>query len=285
MIRTIATDAVAGRAVAPEALSVLCAVTSGPATIEAVRQAAALAAGGSLTIVDASPPGDRDDAHLTAACRVASRHGVDAEIHQVRAQATPTLLLLAAEHDLLVVSADRNDALGDALPRAVVQQAPIPVLLARPHPDGAPVTARILVATDGSPEAQAALAVGHEIAGRHGSGLAVVSPAPGPASGHVGLVLRDLTRSADPDATALASEVSIPDAIAQAARRYDATLVVVGSRGLSGVAALASVSAGVATTADCSVLVLRPKAGAPLLSGLYRAITRSPPDDDRAPRP
>ena len=47
-------------------------------------------------------------------------------------------------------------------------------------------------------------------------------------------------------------------AVAEAARDFEASLVVTGSRGLSGVAALKSASERIAHAAPCSVLVIRP---------------------------
>ena len=49
-------------------------------------------------------------------------------------------------------------------------------------------------------------------------------------------------------------------AITAAARDFGASLVVMGSRGLTGAAALKSVSERVAHGAPCSVLVVRPAA-------------------------
>jgi nucleotide-binding universal stress UspA family protein len=46
--------------------------------------------------------------------------------------------------------------------------------------------------------------------------------------------------------------------VVAAAERVGATLVVISSRGLAGIAGLRSVSAAVAARARCSVLVLRP---------------------------
>ena len=58
--------------------------------------------------------------------------------------------------------------------------------------------------------------------------------------------------------TLLLKQHAPEDEIPRAAREERVALVVVGSRGLSGVRALGSVSERVATTANCSVLVARP---------------------------
>jgi len=51
--------------------------------------------------------------------------------------------------------------------------------------------------------------------------------------------------------------------ILHAAEEYGASLIVMGSRALTGVHALGSVSGRVAHTAPCSVLVMRPRATPP----------------------
>ena len=61
----------------------------------------------------------------------------------------------------------------------------------------------------------------------------------------------------------LAEQAPAHKAIVAAAATIDATLVVIGSRGLAGVHALGSVSERVAHEAPCSVLVLRPRGRAP----------------------
>ena len=92
---------------------------------------------------------------MTAASRIAIAHGVDPEIRVILAPPTaPTLFMLCAGHDLLVVAAGAHAVLDD-LPLAAVRQAPIPVLVARPLPAGAAVTERLLVAPTG-PQTRAA---------------------------------------------------------------------------------------------------------------------------------
>ena len=74
-------------------------------------------------------------------------------------------------------------------------------------------------------------------------------------------MLLDLGHGVSPDAmdaVVVPSGTDLADAIVKIARRHDATLLLVGSRGLSGIAALASVSARVAERAPCAVLVARP---------------------------
>jgi nucleotide-binding universal stress UspA family protein len=235
MVRTIQSPAGEDLARPLAFRSVVCGIGGGPLALEAARQAATVAAGGALELVAVAPAGAeaRADEDLAAACDIANACGVSPAVRRVRGdRATPALLLLAAHHDLLVIGAHEPDADRPDSAHAAVHQSPVPVLVARPVPGGAEVTARILVAVDGTPEAQAAMVAARSLAERHGSHLAVLNP--------------PLGAGEEP-----------ADAIVQGARRLGATLVVVGSRGLSGVAALQSVSTRVAARAHCSVLIMR----------------------------
>lgn len=239
--------------------SVACVVTPGVDDLEAVSQAAALAEGGRLTLIDAHPRGAETLARVTAAWSIAAGHGLQPQVRVIHAPPTaPTVHMLAASHDLLVVAAGAADDGG--LARAAVLQAPVPVLVVRPRSDGAAVTERILAAVDGSPEAAAALAAAHEIGRRHGSAVAALVP--GPGTGPPAMIVVDLER--ETLAEHLPLLVSAPtgavDAIVDTVMLHDPTLLVMGSRGLSGIAALASVSARVAERVACSVLVVRPRA-------------------------
>jgi nucleotide-binding universal stress UspA family protein len=242
--------------------SVLCAVTPEASALEAVRQAATVASGAALALVDIRSPSERDEANLTVACAIASRHGVEPTVEKIRgAPATPTLLLIASRHDLLVVGAHPRRTVGAAMPRAAVHQSPVPVMIAHPLRPGANVTDRLLVACDGSAEADEALALARVLARRHGSRVTAVAPSPG--HGEDAHVIRDLARGTEAvgaDAVVLEGASAAPDAIVGAARLVDSTLLLIGSRGLSGVAALSSVSERVAAIAPCSVLVVRPRA-------------------------
>jgi nucleotide-binding universal stress UspA family protein len=109
----------------------------------------------------------------------------------------------------------------------VVHEAPCSVLVARETDAGDGWPRRIVAGLDGTPESERAVAVARLLAARLGSRLYLVTA----------------TR-ADP-VTVLADESE------------DADLLVVGSRGLRGVRALASVSERVAHEARCPVLVVR----------------------------
>jgi nucleotide-binding universal stress UspA family protein len=244
----------------PELRSIACVVTAVAGDLEAVRQAACLAEGGRLTLIAARPHGARDRAGLAAARRLAAGHGLEPDVRVVDAPpAAPTVHLLAGGHDLLVVAAPAHGL--DGVARAAVRQSPVPVLVARPRPDGARVADRLLVASDGADEAWPAVALAHDIARAHGSALAAVVPAPLTLAPE--LMVLDLTHGGVPDGTdpaVVPVSCGVADALVTAAAAYDATLLVIGCRGLSGVAGLASVSARVAERAACSVLVVRPRA-------------------------
>jgi nucleotide-binding universal stress UspA family protein len=215
--------------------SVLCGIGGGVLSLEAAAQAAELAGGGTLELVAIEAPAQAPGAtrtDLDAALRIAARHGLEPAVRRVPGdRATPALLLLAARHDLLVVGAHDVAAQRPDTARAAVHQSPVPVLVARRPSDGRPVTERIVVAADGSPESREAMAVARALRVRHGSRLSVLR------LGH--------------DAG------DVPGEIIRGAQKLDATLIVMGSRGLSGIAALGSVSERVAAQAHCSVLVLR----------------------------
>ena len=107
---------------------------------------------------------------------------------------------------------------------ALVHRARCSVLVARPAPDGFP--RRVVVGLDGSAGAAAASAAAQRLVERFGCDLLPVENAPDP--------IRMLVAAA-----------------------ADADLIVVGSRGLTGVRALGSVAERVSHGAHCSTLVVR----------------------------
>ncbi|HZD87507.1 MAG TPA: universal stress protein [Gaiellaceae bacterium] len=145
----------------------------------------------------------------------------------------------------------------------MLHQAPCSVLIAR-RPAGETVERvfprSIVVGVDGSPEAALALAAAAELVERLGARLRVVV-----AAGGKGVNLSE-ARAQAPGLDEVPGR-PVP-ALVEAARAAD--LLVVGSRGLHGFAALGSVSERVAHEASCSVLVVRhagAAGGAHLLRG------------------
>jgi len=222
----------------PPFASVLCGVGAGTPSLEAARQAATVGTGGKLTLVAfGGPDGVGPEwAEIAAAFVLAARDNEVPDVLEVPAdRVLPSLLLVAGRHDLLVVGAHDATSGRDDITPAIVHQCPVPVLLARPVPAGTGVTDRILVATGGPGDA--ALRVATALGDRHGARIETLATP-------VGVTSRGRDRTAA--------------AVLGAAARFEATLIVVSSRGLAGIAGLRSVSAAVAAGARCSVLVVRP---------------------------
>jgi nucleotide-binding universal stress UspA family protein len=141
------------------------------------------------------------------------------------------------------------------------------------------VAQTIVVGTDGSPAADRALEEAIEIAQRDGAKLHLVTAFPDPAvirervtSGATSVQVNlsevadsVLTRAAERaeekgiPAETYASESDPAEAILEVAKAQDADLIVVGSRGLSGIQRflLGSVSSKVSEHAACSVMIVR----------------------------
>jgi nucleotide-binding universal stress UspA family protein len=242
-----------------------------------VRQAAALVApGGRIELVAVA---EEWGVGLNAAAVLSHSHArkaLDAAAHDIRrcgAQVVtrelngrpPWQVLLdeSSKHDLVVVARHSHSRWGGmAIGRTatnLVHRAHVPVLVAVPPPAGVPFPSRILVAADGPGHPERAV----RLAGR----IARYKDA------QVTLLRLDWShRARRRELAAAAAELSAAGVepaeilvggsphrrIPEYARTEGATLVVLGSRGLSGPRALASVSERVAHEAPCSVLIVRP---------------------------
>ena len=142
---------------------------------------------------------------------------------------------------------------------AALHHSHIPVLVARRPPAGVDFPARIVVASDGTPMSDEAVELTARIAARHGSQVGIIGARAGAAPFEPGLAehATQLRAATGADPVILEAPGAVQHAAAAAARDFEASLVVAGSRGLSGVAALRSVSERLAHEAPCSVLVLR----------------------------
>jgi nucleotide-binding universal stress UspA family protein len=174
------------------------------------------------------------------------------------------LIELAAGHDLLVVGTIGHSRAGGIVvgsaSTAAVHRSPVPVLVARRPPEGIEFPQRIVVASDGTPLSDAAVELTTRLAARHGASVAIVAARDGERPFRPGLAEHaaqiKLATGTEP---VIMGEPGPPHrAVAAAARDFRASLVVTGSRGLSGASALRSVSERVVHAAPCSVLVLRP---------------------------
>ncbi len=176
------------------------------------------------------------------------------------------LLEEAAEHDLVAVGGWRGSraagiVLGEVA-SVLAHRSPVPVLLARATED-APFPKQILVATDGSEDADRAVRLAVPIAALHDADATVlhVQTDDGPERRRVSEQI-DEAFSGSGLEPAVAIEDGAPvEVIVETAARTGASLLITGSRGLGGVKALGSVSERVAHAAPCSVLIARPPQG------------------------
>ena len=257
---------------------ILCAVNGTRESKLALQQALALAGADAavhlLAVCDARGVGptrmaelgrSRAEDALRTGRLLARRAGVAATAELVEDQDPRHRLLAEARaHDLLVLGTHGHSRaegilLGGTATLAL-HACEVPVLVARAVPGGRAIGERVLVASDGSPGIRRAAEIAGAIAAR--------------AGGHATLLhvterdRREIRRELAQEATDLFLATgtepvvsTIPgrpaDAIVGAAAEHETTLLVLGSRGLGGVRALASVSERVGATAGCPVLVFR----------------------------
>jgi nucleotide-binding universal stress UspA family protein len=169
----------------------------------------------------------------------------------------------AAEHsaDLVAVASHGNSRLAGVLfgstATTILHHAPCSVLISRSGRDGFP--SPILHATDGSPDSLDAAAVAARIASRHDSPVRTVSIGTGPWCEEAIARSMEVFSRAGVEAESLHEGGSAHRGIISAANLGDTGLIVVGSRGRSGVRGIGSVSERVAHRAPCPVLVVRSK--------------------------
>jgi nucleotide-binding universal stress UspA family protein len=136
-----------------------------------------------------------------------------------------------------------------SVPTVMLHDAPCSVLIARPSKNGARFPRSICVGVDGSPSSARAAEVARKLAQFFDAPLTKVA-----ACGGMKINLDDLW-SIEPEA-GLDHRPPV-EALIERAAEVDADLLVVGSRGVHGMAALGSVSERVAHRAGCSALVVR----------------------------
>lgn len=262
--------------VPPPFASIVCGIDGSRAGQEAARQAAVLAGPGSLitfvcvsqakgvgasaqaTITEA-----RADEALGHAQEAAEETHTDSTARLVYgAYPGDTLLSEAEGCDLLVVGSHGVSRAGGIwlgrVASTLAHKADATVLVARRPRSEAPFPGRLLVATNGSEGSAAATRLAGAIARRHESSVIQVH-VNGTTSRHaMAAEAAELRRMTGAEPVPLTETGPAHERIAAAARSEDASLVVLGSRGLRGVRALGSVSERVVHGAPCSVLVARP---------------------------
>jgi nucleotide-binding universal stress UspA family protein len=257
---------------------ILCGVDGSPASREAVVQAATLAGTGSrielmaVSCERGSGPNAQallSHAHaveaLDAAAKLADRPGVEiVATHRCEHSAAHALLTEAPRHDLLVLGSHGNSRaegimFGSTLTSAV-HEAHVPVLVARHARPGEPFPARVLVGAEGSGSPESAIAVAAELARSFGSRITLlrVGGWTHPHARAIDEATVGLAEAGGVEPVAIVADGEPHRRLVEHAARERASLIIVGSRALSGIRALASTSERVAHEAPCSVLVLRP---------------------------
>lgn len=261
--------------------SIVCAVDASRTGNDAIAQAVAMAApDAALSFVcvhyetgsglshEATISLPRAERALRKAVDLAAEVGIDASAELVSAPvAAGPLLERASYADLLVVPSHgvtrRSGMILGSTESVALHRATVPVLVARRPPKGAAFPHGVLVASDGSSTAEHAVDLAARIARRHHARLTLVSV----DSGHLPSRDKVLAQAAEVVTQRelkpfVVWELGDPDQrILEAAEHHGSALIVLGSRGLSGVKALGSVSERVAHQARCSVLVVRTPAG------------------------
>jgi nucleotide-binding universal stress UspA family protein len=269
-------DRVDAAGVAPVFARIVCGVDGTLAGQIAADQAMALAgAEGDVLVVCAqgslgqAPAGQslmtrRAQRALEAAQEMASRIGADCEVELAHVT-NPFELLLERAHgaDLLVVgsrgrSRTGETALGSTAAMAV-HASNISVLVARRAPRAGVFPQRILVATDGSSSARAALGVAARVARQADAHLCLLSVEPRLRGDRTALrtEIDELELEAERRVSHIQAAGEASEQIVAAAAEENADLVVTGGRDPSGVPPFGSVSATVAHRARCSVLIAR----------------------------
>ena len=277
MTEATADTSTTGRAALTGFKHIVVGIDGSPESLEAARQAAALAEPGAAVLLlgawgvpapRVAPMGPVPPYELDADAYRARAENAVAEARRIVdlpfAPATEVVrgvpweeLVREAETRLadLVVVGSRGRGrmrgiLNGSTATEIVHKAPCSVLVVRVADERFP--RRVVVGVDGSPESEAAFGVARRIADRFGSELW-----PAVAHGGDGVDIPAVERIVGTRRDDLPDE-PVPGLVAASA---DADLLVVGSRGLHGLKSLGSVSERVAHRARCSTLIVRPQRG------------------------
>jgi len=201
---------------------------------------------------------------LEEAASIARGPKIKASVALLRGAKTSDLLLAeAAGHDLLVVGCHGGSRPGGMMLGSTATQlahrAEIPLLIARRTVNGESFPQSVLLATDGSDGAWAAARVTTRLAKSRDSELRLAYVPDGRPTERYREVLKQLAviEKVTGRSSAIAdSPGHIAARICEAAKGQQASLIVIGRRGRSGLKALGSVSERVLHRAQCSVLVV-----------------------------
>ena len=197
---------------------------------------------------------------------IASAAGIATDV-EVEPAAPPAEVVLdwASGYDLLALGAPAASWLGGMLLAGVTDSAlgrlETPVLTARAHGTGH-CAARLLIASDGSADSAAPLALGGEIARLHESHVTLlhaVSHQPRVSPPRLIGQAEELRALGVGDADVQIREGHAHDVILDATERLNTSLVVMGSRRRTGARMLGSVSRRIVHEASCSVLTVPPE--------------------------
>lgn len=254
--------------------TIVCGVDSSPQSREAARQAVAMGEKDAVCWgVSAWDPALAFHAgiHMAEVRKVLREEGEaalarvteelpDVRPMLVRGREVATLLAAISDlrADLVCVGASGSSRpagiLFGSMATAMAHHAPCPVLVAREVPH---FPAVILHANDGSPDSVEAARIAARLAVRHGSTLVTlhVGEEHGAGVSKQAVEIIEITGT-EP---VLKIEQGAPHRrIVEVAKEIGASLIVMGSRGQTGLAAMGSVSERVTHRAECSVLVVRP---------------------------
>lgn len=273
---TEATTAADGRRKPKPAFrTVLCGVDRSRADAETTRQAALLAGPGRLDLVCVwygVGTGLAGQATLTedhARVALENARGIASEIcpdvHTAAVLATDPVEALLEEgtgHDLVVVGSHDHHRSGGIMLGSVAtnlaHRLAVPLLVTRLAEESFP--RHILLASDGSGSAHTAARLAARVARQHGATVTLVHAGDRDDARHRKGLAEDsaeLFEQLGVEPVTVYERGDPAEAIVRIAAAEDASMVVLGSRGLTGVKAFGSVSERVVHEAPCSVLVAR----------------------------
>jgi nucleotide-binding universal stress UspA family protein len=255
----------------PAFTDILCAVDGSQPAREAARQAAILAGGtASLTFAcvghsGGTIDGQGGDEALADAVVLARENGARAKSILIdEPNVANAVLDLARHHQLLVVgsrghSRRKGIAVG-SIASIVAHEARVSVLAARQPPGRYAFPRNIVLASDGSAGSRPAAEITGALARAYDSRVLLFTAANDLSTQQRQELAEQavlLQEASGVETTAQTSSGGANKQIVQIASQEEASLVVIGSRGLTGMRSLGSVSERVFHDAPCSVLIDR----------------------------